>query len=380
MMDSIDEKSMIGLACSLISKETVNPPGDEYLVKALVVKSMKDLGMKIKIIGDKKRPNILGEVGKGHPSIAILCHMDVVPPGRDWKTNPFKAVIKSGRLYGRGACDDKGPYAASWAAIKAVLSSGKKLKGKIILGAVADEETGSTEGIKLLLKKKKLDCDFCFIPDGGRVDEAVIGEKGMLWLKFASVGKSAHGSNPDKGINAINNMANFLSKIAKLKFSKKIDSHFSGPTINIGEIKGGDAPNIVPSYCEATIDIRYPLGIKKEDIIKKVKSMISFYNRKNRKIILKEILQDTSPHLLDIKKYPFLKKFLEASKEAKEKMKFVTIGGNSVAKLLYFAGIPSFSHSPEDIPTAHQADESVSLKNLRRCAILWAKFLEKTVL
>ena len=376
----IDEKEMVDLACALISQKTINPPGNEYLTKDIIVKSMKNLGMKIKIIGDKKRPNVLGEVGTGSPSIAVLCHMDVVLPGSGWKTKPFNPVVKNGRLYGRGACDDKGPYAASWAAVKAVLSSGKKLKGKIILGAIADEERGSEKGIKLLLKKKKLDCDFCLIPDGGRVDEAVIGEKGMLWLKFTSIGKSAHGSNPQKGINAITNMLEFLPLITKLKINKKIDPHFTPITINLGEIKGGDAPNIVPSYCEATIDIRYPLGIKKEDIIKKVKSLISYYNRKHSRIILKEILQDTSPHILNVGRNSFLKTFLEASKETGERMKFATIGGNSVAKLLYFAGIPSFSHSPEDISVAHQANESVSLKNLKRCAILWGKFLERIVM
>lgn len=421
----IDEKGMIDLACSLISQKTINPPGNEYLVKDIVIKSMKELGMKVKVIGDKKRPNILGEVGSGPPSIAILCHMDVVPPGRGWKTNPFKPAIKNERLYGRGACDDKGPYAASWAAIKAVLSSGKKLKGKIILGAVADEERGSEKGIKLLLKKKKINCDFCFIPDGGRMparkqaggparqsssggSEVVIGEKGMLWLKFVSVGKAAHGSNPEKGVNAVTNMIEFLSSIAKLKINKNMNSHFTPMTINLGEIKGGDAPNIVPSYCEATVDIRYPLGIKKEDIIKKVKSLINSFNKKNKKacppifparkifsggsgglarlcsngggkITLKDILQNTSPHLLE-KNNQFLKTFLEASKDMKEGMKVTTIGGNSVGKILYFAGFPSFSHSPEDISVAHQANESVSLKNLKRCAILWAKFLERIVM
>ena len=414
---SIDEKGMLNIACSLISQKTINPPGDEYLVKDIVVKSMKELGMKVKIIGDKKRPNILGEVGHGSPSIAILCHMDVVPPGRNWKSDPFKPKVKNGRLYGRGACDDKGPYAASWAAVKAVLKK-DKLKGKIILGAVADEERGSKEGIKLLLDRKKLDCDFCFIPDGGKMNEAVIGEKGMLWLKFASIGKGAHGSNPEKGVNAITRMIEFLLNVTKLKINKTIDRHFTPMTINLGEIKGGEAPNMVASYCEATVDIRYPLGIKKEDIIEKIKSLMNSFNRnaeitvlkdgdecvsitpqsigkiskkfsqcltlrgssnKKGKIILKETLQETAPHLLDIQKNSFLKTFLKASEEMGEEMKFVTIGGNSVGKLLYFAGIPSFSHSPEDIPAAHQANESVSLKNLKKCAILWANFLDKIV-
>ncbi len=377
---SIDEKGMIDLAFSLISKKTINPPGNEYLVKDIVVKSMEELEMKVKIVGDKTRPNILGEVGNGYPSIAILCHMDVVPPGRDWKTNPFKPKIKNGRLYGRGSCDNKGPYAASWAAVKAVLRKGKP-NGKIILGAVVDEERGSEKGIKLLLDEKKLYCDFCFIPDGGRMNEAVIGEKGMLWLKIASIGKSAHGSNPEKGVNAIAGMIEFLPNVTKLKINKKINSRFTPMTINLGEIEGGEAPNIVPSYCEVIVDIRYPLGIKKEEIIEKIKSSMRSFNKKNKggKIVLKEILQGTSPHILDIDAYPFLKTFLKASEEMKEKMKFVTIGGNSVGKILYFAGIPSFSHSPEDIPTAHQANESVSLKNLKKCAILWANFLDKIV-
>ena len=75
----------------------------------------------------------------------------------------------------------------------------------VALGAVADEERGSEKGVKLLLERKALDCDFCFIPDGGKMNEAVIGEKGILWLKIQSVGKQAHGSNPEKGINAIEN-------------------------------------------------------------------------------------------------------------------------------------------------------------------------------
>ena len=97
----------------------------------------------------------------------------------------------------------------------------------------------------------------------------------------------------------------FLPQVTKLKINKKIDNHFTPMTINLGEIKGGDAPNIVPSYCEATVDIRYPIGIKKTDIIKKIESLISSFNKKNRgaKITLKDTLQDTYPHLLNKRLY-----------------------------------------------------------------------------
>ncbi|HIE44266.1 MAG TPA: M20 family peptidase [Candidatus Omnitrophica bacterium] len=373
----IDEKSMIDLACSLISKKTINPPGDEYLTKDIIIKSMQELGLRIKVTGEEKRPNILGEIGEGPPTVAVLSHMDVVPPGENWEGNPFIPKIKGERLYGRGACDDKGPYAASWVAIKAVLEKGD-FKGKIILGAVADEERGSEKGVKLLLREGQLSCDFCFIPDGGKINQAVIGEKGMLWIKLLSLGKEAHGSNPEKGINAITKMIKFLPYILKLDVKKKINPHFTPLTVNIGEIKGGEAPNIVPALCEATVDIRYPLRITKEEIIEKIRCSADSFNRKDKGayIILKEIIQQTSPHLLDMNSF-LIQTFLQAAEDVGEKIDLTTIGGNSVAKILYFAGMPSFSHSPEDIPAAHQANESVSLRNLKKCAILWANFLQK---
>jgi len=374
---TIDEKGMLNLAGSLIAQKTVNPPGDEYLVKDIVLKSMQELGLKTRILGDKKRPNILGEIGEGSPSIAILAHMDVVPPGEGWETDPFKPEVKNGRLYGRGACDDKGPYAVAWAAVKALLEVAK-IKGKIILGAVVDEERGSRRGVKLLLKRKALNCDYCFIPDGGKMNEAVIGEKGILWLKLVSKGKQAHGSNPEKGINAIWKLMEFLPQLKELLPEEEIDKHFTPLTLNLGELKGGEAPNMVPPRCEAVLDIRYPLGVSKKDIISQIESRISSFCQKDKeaKIGLAEVLQESVPHIVEAQS-PLIQAFREAGREVGEKIELTTIGGNSVAKILYLAGIPSFSHSPEDISVTHQANESVSLKNLQKCAILWADFLYK---
>ena len=386
----VDEKGMLDLACALIAQKTVNPPGNEHLVRDIVLGSMRELGMKTRVLGDKERPNILGEIGEGHPCIAILAHVDVVPPGEGWETDPFKPEVKDGRLYGRGASDDKGPYAASWAAVKALLEITKP-KGKIILGAVSDEETGSERGVKLLLAQKELNCDYCFIPDVGKIQKAVIGEKGILWLKLVSRGKQAHGSNPEKGINAIWKMIEFLPCLEKLLPEQEIEEHFTPLdskhltrftplTLNLGKLKGGEAPNMVPSRCEAVLDIRYPLGIGKEDVIGEIQDCIDSFCGKNKEahIELEEILQETVPHIVDPRSL-LIQAFLQAGKELGHKIELTTIGGNSVAKILYFAGIPSFSHSPEDISVAHQANESVSLENLKKCAILWTNFLSKII-
>ena len=157
----IDRDGIIDLTCRLIRKDTSNPPGNEYLVRDIVLDSMRKLGAGIKVIGSRQRPNILGYLGSGRPIVALLAHMDIVPPGDGWRTDPFNPAIKSGRIYGRGAVDNKGPYAASWAAVKAVFDSGIPLNGTVILGAVVDEERGSDKGVKLLLRRRDFMPDYC---------------------------------------------------------------------------------------------------------------------------------------------------------------------------------------------------------------------------
>jgi len=360
----------------LVRKETVNPPGKEYLTKDIVLKSLERLGAGITISGNQKRPNILGMIGEGKPSIAIISHMDVVPPGDGWKNHPFKPVVKRGRIYGRGAVDDKGPYAAGWAAVKAALEYGLPRKGTIILGAVSDEERGSEEGVKLLIKEG-FRPDFCLIPDGGKINQAVIGEKGMLWIKLESRGKQAHGSSPSRGINAIAKLSKFILHLRDSDFGKNYHPRFTKTTLNWGEVKGGVAPNIVPGCCEATLDIRYPLGLTRSTVLRRIREELREFKRGDSQadIRIKEILVGTKPHLIreDSK---MVKAFLKAARDVRLRLTLKTIGGNSLAKELCFAGIPSLSHSPEEgEPSAHRANESVKIANLVKCARLWATFL-----
>ena len=378
----INRQEVVDLTSQLIKKETINPPGNEYLTKDIITRSMQELGAKVKIFGEKReRPNILGEFGEGKPSIAIIAHMDVVPPGQGWKSNPFHPVVRQGRLYGRGAVDNKGPYGASWAAVKAIIASGVPFRGKIILGAVADEERGSWEdGIKLLLKEG-FRPDYCLIPDGGRINEAVIGEKGMLWIRLESQGRQAHGSSPAKGINAIEKMARFMFRLRNADLGRNWHPAFTKTTVNWGEVRGGEAPNIVPGSCQATLDIRYPLGLTKKQIIERIKKEMAEFKRRDpcSHIRIKEIMAETRPHLVR-KDLKLVKALVKTGEELGHRLTLKTIGGNSIAKELHFAGIPSISHSPEEGEiSAHQANECVKIDNLVKCARLWAAFLWEMV-
>ena len=178
MTSNLDKQEMLDFLFSLIETETVNPPGNEYLLHDTIMKCMEEIGAEVEIISkDEKRPNYIGRIGTGKPSVAIISHMDVVPTGEGWTHHPFQPYEKDGKVYGRGALDNKGSLAASWAGIKALLRSELKFKGTIYFCAVSDEEMGSDYGVEYVVEKG-FKPDYAIVPDSGSMDKAIIGEKG----------------------------------------------------------------------------------------------------------------------------------------------------------------------------------------------------------
>ena len=157
------------------------------------------------------RPSLLVTLKGKNSSKAlwIISHLDVVPPGDKqlWHTDPFKATVKDGKIYGRGTEDNQQGIVASLVAAKALLHNKITPQIDIKLLFVADEEVGSKYGIDWILSNRsdlfKKD-DLILIPDAGDpLGEFIeIGEKSILWLEFNIQGKQAHGSRPDLGVNA----------------------------------------------------------------------------------------------------------------------------------------------------------------------------------
>lgn len=158
------------------------------------------------------------------PELGILCHLDVVPEGSGWSVPPFELTEKDGRLYGRGAIDDKGPAAAVLCALKALKASGVKLEKNVRLIFGTNEENGSAD-LEYYRKKEKLPA-MLFTPDGSY--PVINTEKGMLRISY------------------------------KARISNKIVS-----------IKGGNAVNAVPEYAEAVIkktEIKLPENTEMAEI------------------------------------------------------------------------------------------------------------------
>ncbi|MDR2808636.1 MAG: M20 family metallo-hydrolase [Spirochaetaceae bacterium] len=157
------------------------------------------------------RPNLIATIpGKDDDTsrLWIISHLDVVPPGemRLWDSDPWKLVVKDGRLIGRGVEDNQQGLCSSVLAALALNHAGITPPRTVKLLFAADEETGSTYGIIWLLANRTLfhKGDIVLIPDSGdpQGDTIEIAEKKQLWLKLTTIGRQCHASVPDLGNNA----------------------------------------------------------------------------------------------------------------------------------------------------------------------------------
>jgi succinyl-diaminopimelate desuccinylase len=328
--------------------------------------------MKVKILAKKKnRANVIGEIGQGKKSIVIACHMDTVELGNGWKiTNPLKPLVKNGKIYGRGAVDDKGPFAVAYYAVKEFTQRYPSFDGKIYLVAMADEEDDNIYGAKFLLEKG-FRADAGLMIDGGYLNAFDYGEKGCIQLKIESFGKQEHSGLQENGQNAVENLIDLISLFKKNLEFKKFDKRFTSLHLNTSLINGGEMANSIPAYAWAQMDIRYPLGVTSETVWKKIQSISK--NSKGKFEL--HVLYRTEAHVVNKKE--LISSFQDAARCLRMPMKAITIGGNSVAKEFTQAGIPSIVHVPASTYTAHEPDEYISIAEMKSGVALYVAFLEK---
>lgn len=349
------------LLCNLINAKTVNPPGDEYLAAKIVKKQLSKIRVKYKIYEKKKRrTNIVAKIGneKG-TKILISTHLDVVPAGEGWDTDPFKAEIKNNILYGRGATDNKGQVTASLLIIEYLKSIEKQLRNQYIFVFAADEEQGSGMGLKYLLNENIVLPNLVIIPDvSGAMKNITIAEKGVLNIKITAKGKQAHGSTPRKGISAIACMSKFIAKLEHYIFKHNLHKYLSRPTINFGIIKGGSAPNIVAGSCELVVNIRYLPSQTSEGILKELKKLSERFGEFEFKKII-----DAPPTEVD-DKHILVDTIKQVAEKHGIKAKPKGLNGATDTKSFVLKGIPAVGFDFGDEYVAHNANEYCRLDNL----------------
>ncbi|MFY9402556.1 MAG: M20 family metallopeptidase [Candidatus Omnitrophota bacterium] len=368
----INYHSLVKLTQRLIRIDSQNPPGDESRIALYVGSYLKNLGLKVKIYEFRpKRSNVIAFLrGKGKKSLIVSPHLDTVPSGNNWSLDPFSAKIVKGKIYGLGATDCKCNLASLMVAIKSIVEEGSLLPYNLIFAATADEESGSTLGLRPLLKKGILRADEALVLDADDF-EIIVAQKGLMHLKVKVRGKKAHGAYPDLGVNAIEASARVIADIKKLNINFKKSSYLKPPTVNTGTIKGGDKVNVVADWCEFELDFRFLPGMHHKRLLFRLRELLKKYAR-SFKI---EIMGVQNPYIIS-EEHPLVCHLKKTFLHFKIKPKVKGSEGATVITFFKEEGIPAVATGFGVSSCAHTMDEYVKIANLYKGARAVEYFLK----
>ena len=324
------------------------------------------------------RPNILALINGEDKSrtLWLVAHTDTVPEGdiKLWDTDPFKPVIKNGKIFGRGTEDNGQAIASILLTVKIIRELNLTPKNNIGLVFAADEEAGSTYGLKHLVEKEFFkEVDEAVVLDYGAPDgsEIEVAEKHILWLRFIVHGVQAHAAFPHEGINAHRigiRLASTLDQILHERFNKT-DPIFTPPTSTFEPTKKEqniDNVNTVPGrdvfYFDSRIIPTYNIREVLEVIEKTCRSFESIYDVK---IDVEEVMKWESPPPTSTESsiVKNLSKALRLTRNIDAKI--IGIGGGTCAAFLRAKNIPAVVWSTLD-RMAHKPNEYCKIENIRK--------------
>lgn len=269
----------IKLLRDLVAINSVNPslvPGGagESEIASFIASEMRSIGMDVEITEVAPgRPNVVGLLeGRLQGKSLMFCgHIDTV--GVEGMNSPFDPIERDGRLYGRGAGDQKGGVAAMIEAARLLASSGSMKAGRVIVAAVVDEEYASI-GAESLVKNWSADAAIVTEPTDLVVS---IGHKGFSWVKITTDGRAAHGSRPLEGRDAILRMGRVLSRLEVL--DRKLQSQpphpvLGTPSLHGSLIEGGRELSTYPDRCVLRLERRTIIGESSDIALKEAEDIL----------------------------------------------------------------------------------------------------------
>lgn len=287
--------------------------------------------------------NIYCILGTGNPRLLLNTHTDTVPPGEGWHTNPFVAVEKHGKVYGRGANDAKGCVASIIAAFQEL--RGEVHKGSIILALTCEEEYGDKGLTDLIHRLPPIDAAIIGEP-GLRIRVAM---KGVVHLSVHEQGVSCHAAKPELGRNAILLAMDDIKRIMSIPFHQK-NPLLGDPTIAITSITAGERPNVIPSSCTFGVNIRTTPEYPNEKMI----------------VVLKQKVHGTVTVVAN-RYHPKQTSTDETIvRAAKRALKTTKVYGTPTTCDLNWVNAPGIILGPGDSAQSHIANEFVAIEQLEK--------------
>jgi len=283
-------------------------------------------------------------------SLGFVGHTDTVEAGNSWSTNPFNLEENKGMLYGLGSCDMKSGIAAILQAVLEI--DWKKMSKGIKLYFTYDEEIGFS-GIQEVVSYEKNFPEVLLIGEPTN-HEIMVGSKGLLEYHISLKGIKAHSSTPEKGKNAIMSAISFvrdLQEFYETEIKTEENSDFAIPytTMNLGKIQGGSAINSVPDFCEFWVDFRTIDEKVEKKIVSKIENLQKKYEAK-------------------VEELNRLSAFFQPSQISRKTSDFITEASFLPNQRIILGAGPV---------TAHEVDESISVKSLQQLVQQYKELIEK---
>ena len=375
---AVDETEILAFARALIAARSENPGGTEEEAVEVAVGLLTALGATTRVVrSDAGRPSLIATIGSGDgPTLAWNGHLDTVPTGSldTWSVDPFAGEVVDGRLVGRGACDMKGPVAAAIAAVAALRRAGVGLRGTLVLHLVADEELAGTHGTRELRDQGLLTQDLAMVGEPSDL-ELGLAERGGAWVTVTARGRSAHGSRPDLGINAITSMARLLLRLPEVLPDRE-HPLCGRPTVNASLIDGGSAPNMVPDRCTIDVDRRIVPGeTDPAAVIAPFDELITSLRAEHPD----DALEATIREWTDAAEASADSAIAEAVRDAaRDELGAVPpdVGFTGITDARFYindAAIPTVIYGPGSLGVAHTANEWIEVADLTRAARVYAR-------
>ena len=372
------ESPVVKLLSKLVSIPSINPSLDqksigygEEPVTAFLEESSQNAGL---VTERQKvatgRDNLLVRLtpdGEIKYRVLLAPHLDVVPA----PIEAFTPKIIGNQLHGRGACDTKGSVACFFQALLDLASSSERPRETEILFVGLVDEEFAQAGSRAFAEST-ITGDLAIVGEPTGL-EVVSSHKGSLWIQLETTGKAAHGSTPEKGVNAIEKMhkaMNLLLVEYQNSLNSKSDPLLGSPTLSIGAIQGGNQPNIVPSRCQLELDRRTIPSETPESVMEELHLLFGELGQSAPTIKISRTVP--CPPLQTNPELPFAKLLLKCANQKETK----GVPYFTDASPLSMGGTPALVFGPGNIEQAHAEKEWIDLEELEKAHSIVFNFLK----
>ena len=325
---------------------------------------LEDLGFEISIqtVSNDTKFNLVARKGTGEGGLLLSGHTDTVACNPDlWNSDPFELTTRNDKFYGLGTCDMKGFFPTILEVLERMSSC--KLTAPISVLATADEETDMA-GARHLLETEELSAAAAIIGEPTSL-ELVTAHKGIFTMKITTRGRSAHSSNPNLGVNALEGMQEILSALLDYRDRLRERHHHNAfeipyPTMNLGCLHAGDSANRICNSAELLIDCRTLPGMSSAQVAEELQQhLLSLESKVSMPVEVELGMPPVEPFSANSDSR--LSKLLELLTGKTVK----TVAFGTEAPFLQSMGLDTIVFGPGCIDQAHQVDEYLSLDQVR---------------